>query len=106
LRRLLDRGRLADPSGDERRVTPGIERRSVSDDLGVTLGDRLAQVRSIILLAVLCQGGAVAGLRDALQRVGEVCATELLSEEAVDRPSDRLLANVEGRRVGNALQQK
>jgi hypothetical protein len=61
---------VTDPPGDERRVSSCVQRGPVAADLGVTLGDRVTQLRGLVVLLALGQRRAVAGLGDATQRFG------------------------------------
>jgi len=62
LRRLLDRGGLADPASNKRRVAAGVEGGAVASNLRVTVADRLAKPWCLVVLVMLSEGGAVASL--------------------------------------------
>lgn len=61
----LDRGGLADPAGDEHRIASGVERGAVPRDLGVAVNDDVAELRCLVVLLMLGERGAVAGVGDA-----------------------------------------
>lgn len=103
LRRLLDRGGLADPAGQECRVSSGIDGAPVAGDFGVAVVDRLAQPRRLVALLMLSERSAVAGIGNPPQRLGEVGVSQLFAEEAVDWIRDRFLPEVEDGRMGDAV---
>nr|WP_232234604.1 hypothetical protein [Actinoplanes sp. N902-109] len=99
LRRLLDHRRLADPSGDERGVAAGVERGAVPRDLGVALGDRLAEPRRFVVFLVFGERGPMTGLGEAPQRFGQAVVAKFFGQKTVYRIGDRFLAEVENRRM-------
>ncbi|WP_285473710.1 hypothetical protein [Actinoplanes sp. NBRC 101535] len=50
---VLDRGGLGDPAGDEGRVAAGVEGGAVAVDLGVGVGDGLADLGDAVWVAGL-----------------------------------------------------
>ncbi len=78
--RLLDCGGFRDPAGDERRVASGIGGVFVSADLGVSVGDRLAE-------RVDLAGRVVGGERCAVLSVGDTA--EVVGQRAAVSSSRR-----------------
>jgi hypothetical protein len=99
----LDRGGLGDPSGDERRVASGVEGCPEAVDLVVGVGDGLAGLLDLAGGIVGGERRAILGVGDASEVVGQSGSGQFFAEESVDGAGDRVLAQVERRRVADLV---